>query len=686
MQSRRIIIIGGGFGGAKCAKTLRSIIGSECEITLFSQENHMVFHPLLAEVAAAKVQPKDMAAVLRELLKGVHCRTEDVLNIDLANNQIEYESDDGRERFLPYDQLVIASGNTSNLAVIPGMADHAFPLKTVGDALALQSHVIDRMEKAEVCDNPERKRWYLSFVVVGGGFSGVEMAGELNDLVKESAKFYPNFKREDVTVTLVHSHDQILPEVCTSLRDFAKKEMEKNGVNFILNAHADHCTPDGVGLKDGKILRAGTVVCTIGSRMLPMLERLNVTKEKGRLVTNPDMSLPGTENVWAIGDCAAIMNAQDGQLSPTTGQFAERQGSQAAHNIVARLQGRPSKPFSHKSLGMLCSIGGKSAVAEMPGGIKISGLIGWFAWRAVYLVKLPSFAQQIRVGAAWAFDLIFPPALTSVRVDQTRHIGRAHYASGDFIFKKGDPASDFYVIEEGQVETINDFNGHTEIISVLGAGDFFGEEALIYGDKRHHSCRARTESEIMILGKNIFTEISSYLAPMKNAIATGLKRRNSIWQSMSEDHETLQNIPLASLVEPLGGRVLKPDTYLQEAIDTISNNRFDLCFVADENNRLLGIITRGDLMRAIETAAAAPEASRHLVKVKDIMVPSPLGITTSDTTLFAISTMREHGYTRLPVIESSSNATLKGYLRVEHIMQAIAKHLLAKREGEKVSV
>ena len=358
MQCRRIIIIGGGFAGTKCAKTLRSKLGSDCEITLFSQENHMVFHPLLAEVAAAKVQPKDMAAVLRELLKGVHCRTEEVLNIDLANNQIQYESDDGAERFLPYDQLVIASGNTSNLAVIPGMADHAFPLKTVGDALALQSHVIDQMEKAEVCDNLERKRWYLSFIVVGGGFSGVEMAGELNDLVKESAKFYPNFTREDVTVTLVHSHDQVLPEVCSSLRDFARKEMEKNGVNFILNAHADHCTPDGIGLKDGKILRAGTVVCTIGSRMLPMLERLEVKKEKGRLITNPDMSLPGSTNVWALGDCAAVMNAQDGQMSPTTGQFAERQGHQVAENIIARLEGRLTKPFSHKSLGMLCSIGG----------------------------------------------------------------------------------------------------------------------------------------------------------------------------------------------------------------------------------------------------------------------------------------------------------------------------------------
>jgi NADH dehydrogenase len=675
MQPSRIIIIGGGFAGTKCAKTLRRKLPASCEITLFSEENHMVFHPLLAEVAAARVQPTDMAAVLRELLKGVRCRTEDVTNIDLQNKQVEYEDDSGKH-LMPYDHLVIACGNTSNLAVVPGMADHAFPLKTIGDALALRSRVIDQLEKAEVCSNVERKRSYLSFLVVGGGFSGVEVAGELNDLLRESSRYYSNFNETDINVSLVHSHDQILPEVSVTLRDFAKREMEKNGVKLVLTAHAHHCTCDGVGLKDGRFLKASTVVCTIGSRMLPLLEKLDVPKERGRLVTDPDMGLPCTDSAWAIGDCAAVMNAFDNKLSPTTGQFAERQGKQVAENILATIANQPTKPFSHESLGMLCSIGGKSAVAEMPFGIRISGLIAWFAWRFVYLVKLPSLVQQVSVGVRWFFDLFLPPALTSVRTDTGRHIGRGHYAEGDFIFRAGDPATEFFVIEEGQVELItSDAVGDT--IAVIGPGDFFGEEAIVHGDKRHYSCRARSESEIMILGKDIFAEISNYLTPVKNAIATALKRRNSIWGTASNSHEVVRGIRLDNLIEPLGNRILRPDSILQEAIDTISNNRFDLCFVADEGNNLMGVVTRSALLHAIESAAVTPETSLMRIKVQDIMVATPVRITADDSALYAIATMREHGFTRLPVVEKAGSSVLIGYLRIEHMMQSISRQMLA---------
>jgi NADH dehydrogenase len=676
MTKARIVILGGGFAGVKCAKTLQDRLPlSDYEIVLFSLENHMVFHPLLAEVATAGVNPKDMAAPLRELLRKVHTRTEEVTAIDLPNNQIEYQSDHGDRTYMKYDQLVISSGNTSNLAFIPGMADHAFPLKTIGDALALQAHVIGQLEKAEICEIPERKRWYLSFVIVGGGFSGVELAGELNELVKRASRFYSNFCKADVSVTLVHSHNQILPEVSSNLREFARKVMERHGVEFLLNSHARFCTPEGIGLEDGRSLKAGTVVCTIGSRALPMIDRLDVPKDKTRLITEADMSIPGYKNAWAIGDCAAVRNALDGELSPTTGQFAERQGAQVAANIVARLKGLETKPFSHHSLGTLCSIGGKNAVAEMIGGIKISGPLAWLAWRGIYLFKLPSLAQKVKVGANWTFDLLFPPALTSVRTDSGQRIGNAHYQVGDIIYKPGDPATDFYVIEEGIVEVLSQTNGKEETIAVLGPGDFFGEGSLMEKRARKHLCRARANTELLVLGKHVFDQFSHAFVPFRKALADAMNQRTSIWQAMPEVQQLVAAIPLAELIEPVVTEPLRYDNTLTDAVDKINKNRLDFVYVVNDQNHLVGLVTRGDLLRAIEVAASKPDRDQRNIKVKNIVEQEPIYVTVGDDTLHAVSLMREHGFKRIPVVENKENMLLKGNIRIENVIDRILQEL-----------
>jgi NADH:ubiquinone reductase (H+-translocating) len=684
MDKARIIILGGGFAGVKCAKTLeKKLPHSDYEIVVFSLENHMVFHPLLAEVAAASVNPKDMAAPLRELLRKVKTRTEEVTGIDLPNNQIEYLNDCGNRESMKYDQLVISSGNTSNLAFIPGMADHAFPLKTIGDALALQAHVIDRLEKAEVCKDPEKRLWYLSFVIAGGGFSGVELAGELNDLVKNAARFYTNFSKADVCVTLVHSHDEILPEVTVNLRKFALNVMEKHGVKFVLNAHASFCTPEGIGLEDGRFLKAGTVVSTVGSRALAMIERLTLPKNRSRLVTEPDMSLPGYKNAWAIGDCAAVVNSLDGELSPTTGQFAERQGAQVAGNIVARLHGQPTKPFAHHSLGTLCSIGGKNAVAEMMGGIKISGFLAWVVWRGVYLFKLPSLAQKIKVGANWAFDLLFPPSLTSLHTDTGRRIGNAHYQTGDIIYKPGDPATDFFVIEEGEVEVISQNNGKEETVAILGPGDFFGEGSLLEKRARKHLCRARTSTELLVLGKHVFDQFSKAFVPFRKALGDAMNQRTTIWAAMPEIQRMVSAIPLTEVTDPLITEPLRFDHTLTDAVDKINKHRLDFLYVINDQNHLVGLVTRGDLLRAIEVAASIPDKDQRNIKIKNIVDQEPLYVTETDHTLHAVTLMREHGFKRLPVVESKDSMKLKGNIRIENVIDRIIQELkIASAPGQ----
>lgn len=694
-MSKQILILGGGFAGVKCARRLRTLLSeSEYNIVVFNRENHMVFHPLLAEVASAAVQPKDVGAPLRQLLHNVQCRTEDILNIDLDNSLVEYEAHDGKRRQMNYDQVVIACGNSPNLALVPGMDEHAFGLKTIGDALALQAHIMQQLEKAEVCDDLDRKRWYLSFIVVGGGFSGVEVAGEINDLLHKSLRFFNNIRPDDISVAIIHSRDQILPEVSQSLRVRAKEKMEQAGVKIHLNAYASRATPDGIALKDGRILSGATTVCTIGTSVLPIVDRLNVQKKYNRIAAQSDMTVPGYKNAWAIGDCAAIVNALDNQLCPTVAQFAERQGVQVADNILRSIEGKPTKPFSFKMQGQLCSIGGRNAIAEIS-GLHISGFIGWFIWRGVYLMKLPSISQKIKVGLEWGCDLIFPRTLAHLRADPSKRVSRAFYAAGDYIFNQGDAASEFFMIEDGEVEVlvssttigttnsttnstansaVASSNGTAEVVAVLGPGDFFGEAALMHDRPRNASVRARTDVEVVVLGRSIFTQISVALSPLRDAVAKAVKRRSSP-KSLDEYRHVLGSIALASVTDALPGAPLHPENTVENAIERINKHRLDFCCVVNSAGFLIGIVTRSDLLSAIDVATALQDKKAAEITVQEIMVKDPVCITLEDTTLLALLTMREHGLKRVPVLESRVNRTPKGYVRIENIMDHVVRDI-----------
>lgn len=529
IKSARIAIIGGGFAGTKCAHRLRRALPANSEIMLFNAENHMVFHPLLAEVVGASLNPEDVAAPLRQMLPGVRCRTEEVLGIDLANSTIRYEGHDGGARTLSYDHVVIATGGSVNLSMIPGMNDHAFPMKTIGDAIALRAHVMQQLEKAEVCDDEAKRRWYLSFAIVGGGYSGVEVAGEINDLVQSSRRYFPNIRASEISVKIIHSQAQILPEIGSQLRDFAALKMSAAGIELWLNSRVVEATPEGLHLADGTQVQAATVVCTIGSSASPLIKMLDVEKEGERLVTAADMRLPGYHNAWAIGDCARIINSYDGKVAPPTGQFAERQGRQVADNIVRVWRGEPTRPFAFRPLGQLCAIGGHKAVAEMF-GLRLSGFIAWFIWRGVYLFKLPSWSRRCKVGFNWAWQLLFSRDLVHLRANQTERVCHAHYQAGDYIFHQGDPAGNFYIIERGEVEILRQSQcaDDEQSVAVLGPGAFFGEMALINNHPRSASVRALTSVEVVVMGRNVFTQVSNSLAPLRQLLLEAVNKRTGI--------------------------------------------------------------------------------------------------------------------------------------------------------------
>ena len=671
MVRKQILIIGGGFAGVKCAKTLRGKLArEEADIILFNSENYMVFQPLLAEVVGASISPEPVAVPLRQMLPGVYCRTEDVIHIDVNNNYVEFLGDRSKKGMMYYDHLVIACGSDVNLGLIAGMADHAFPLKTVGDAVALRYHVLQQMENAEIADNIDLRKWYLSFVIVGGGFSGVEVAGEINDLVRETRKYYRNIPKEEIKVTLIHSRDQILPEVTSDLRDFARIKMEQAGVKVVLSKRVSYMTPEGVGFSDGGSIEGATIVCTVGNAPSPMIDKLDVPKDKGRLLTEPDMRVSGIGNVWAIGDCAFIMNDYDKMPSPTTGQFAERQGRQAADNIVRVLKGQETKPFRFKLIGQLCAIGGHNAVAEFL-GIHISGFLAWFLWRSVYLFKLPSLSHQLKVGFDWAWEIFYSRDLAHPKGDKTERVSRAHFQPGDYIFKEGDPSVSFYIIESGEVEVLRTSaeSGKETVLAVLGQGDFFGEMALLENRNRSAGVRARTNVELTVMGSKVFQQISGTLAPFKEFLADAVRRRSSdIWERIPAAYNILKAEPLGTFIKPLSDRLSPSDTF-RDAVRKVSGDELEFCCVVDDSGKLLGIVTRTDIFRAVD-AAVRPET-----KVSEFMNQSPVCVTVKDSSTVVAGTMRVRGLKWVPVVDDPSSLHIEGYVRRDGMLGFVLEKL-----------
>jgi len=633
----------------------------------------MVFHPLLADVAGASINADAAAAPLRQMLPGVECRTERVQRIDLSSSEIEFDDGNGALTRLRYDHVVIACGAESNLAIIPGMTDHAFAFKVMRDAIELRQQIVRQMESAEVATDPDVRRRHLSFIIVGAGFSGVEVAGEINELVRSSTRFYRNFRKEDVVVSLVHSQDQILPEVAPRLREFARKKMEKAGVTMLLNTRAVAATHQGVELADGRMLTGGTIVCTIGTTISPIVQALDVPKERGRIRTTPEMRIEGRTNAWAIGDCAYIINSFDDKPAAPTGQFAERQGRQAALNVVRVLKAEPTQPFRFKALGQLCSIGGYQAVAEML-GVHISGFVAWLLWRGVYLFKLPTWSRRIKVGLDWSWDVLFPRDLGFLNTDTTRQATHAYYRPGDFIQHQGEPARVFSIIEDGQVEVLQKDSqaSETKVIGVLSKGDFFGEGALLGNRPHETSIRARSAVRLRQVGSALFSELAGSFAPLRELLVQAVTRRSGdFWHRLPIAKSILEGESIGSLLDPLPAELLRKETRFTDAIKALNESASGHLLVVDEKQRLWGTLDRNDLYQIVARLAADGREDVGERRLADLLPSNPIYVSLEDSPAVASATMLDHGISWLPVVKSKDDPRPVGRLRGDRISRRL---------------
>jgi NADH dehydrogenase len=409
-MTKRIVILGGGFAGAYTAMHLEKRLAGvpDVEILLASQENFLLFTPMLHEVAAADVNVTDVVQPLRKMLRRTRIAIVEIQSVDLPGKSVRLFQPDLQEFFeIPYDQLVLAIGAVPNFHRTPGMEEHALTMKTLGDAILLRNRVIEALELADTHPDDHECRALLTVTVAGAGFAGAETAGAVNDLMRESIKFYPHLNEGMLRVVLVSSGDRILPELSPSLGRYAVKAMRRRGVEIRLNSQAAGYNGKELTLGDGTTIDTRLVVWTAGITPSPLLSKLPCKLERGKVVTDASLAVPGWPGVWALGDCAFVPDILNpGSHFPPTAQHAIREAAVLAENIVANLQGRPVRPFQFKMLGMLATIGRRAGVAEIL-GFRFSGIVAWLLWRAIYLGKLPGVQKKIRVALDWALDLVF---------------------------------------------------------------------------------------------------------------------------------------------------------------------------------------------------------------------------------------------------------------------------------------
>jgi len=406
---KHVVILGGGFGGVYAALEFEQLLGSNSpfDVTLVNRENFFLFTPMLHEVASSDLDMTNIVNPIRKLLRRVEFFNGEVQSIDLVQRQIQVVH--GRTyhgHTLPYDHLILAFGSVTNFYGLPGLADRALTMKTLGDAIYLRNRMIAHLEEADFECAVSLRKPLLTFVVAGGGFAGVETIAGMNDFLRDALPFYPHLRPEMLRLVLVHSGDEILPELGVQLGRYAHKKLSERGVDIRTNTKVVELSDHGVRLGDGTQITTSTLVWTAGTAPNPLLATLPCQTKGGRVLVNDCLEAPGWPGVWALGDCALIPDSLTGGTHPPTGQHALREGKIVARNVTAALRGTIKQPFRFKAIGQLAAIGRRTGVARIL-GFNFSGVIAWSLWRAIYLSKLPRIEKKVRVVLDWLLDLIF---------------------------------------------------------------------------------------------------------------------------------------------------------------------------------------------------------------------------------------------------------------------------------------
>jgi len=418
MGNTRIVVVGGGYVGMYTALRLqKKLRRSEAEITVIDPQPHMTYQPFLPEAAAGSIEPRHVVVPLRKVLKKCHHLTGRVTRIDHSQREVTAELSAGHVTTVGYDVLVVAPGSVARTLPIPGLAECGIAFKTVGEAIYLRNHVLSRLDAAATTIDPALRRRLLTFLVVGGGYAGIEALAELADMARYASRYYETIHREDIRWILVEAAGRIMPEVGPKMGRYTVERLLDADIEVNLDTRVKTLEGGHVVLDDGQSFDADTIIWTAGVKPSPMLENTDLPRdERGRVVCSAELQVEGMPGVFCAGDCASVPDLSkddpDAKTSPSA-QHAVRQAKTLADNIVAHIRQRPLKRYKHDYAGSVASLGLYKGVAEIY-GIKLRGIVAWFMHRTYHVSRMPTWNRRIRIVFDWTGALFLGREVVSL--------------------------------------------------------------------------------------------------------------------------------------------------------------------------------------------------------------------------------------------------------------------------------
>jgi NADH dehydrogenase len=404
-----VVVVGGGFGGLNAARTIEKKFSDDVvKVTLVSEQNFLLYTPFLPEAAAGTLEPRHVVTPLRDLLDHTRLALGSMTGLDRPNKVVHVRNAEGDPVDLRYDRLVLAPGSISRTLPIPGLAEHGAQFKSLADAIWLRNHVIRSLELAETVRDPKRLDELLTFVFVGGGYAGLESLAEIQDFASDAMEMYPVAREHGMRWLLVEAADRVLRELDPSLADYTVRQLRNRGIDVRLDTQLREVTARDVLLSDGERIDTRTLVWTAGVKPSPLVADLGLPLDPtGRIVVDAEMRVEGTDEIWAIGDAAAVPNPVNPERpSPPTAQHARRQGLAVGHNVAASLGKGSAKPYAYKDRGSFVNLGRYKAVA-MTGKLKVRGPIAWWMARSYHVSQIPGFSRKLRAVIDWTVSLPF---------------------------------------------------------------------------------------------------------------------------------------------------------------------------------------------------------------------------------------------------------------------------------------
>lgn len=409
-----VLVVGAGFAGLYTAMGLRRVAAAGHRVTVVSEESFFQYQPFLPEVASGTIDPRAAVVPLRRVLP--HCRllVGEVTRIDHQAREAHVTMTAGGEHTIGYDVVVLAPGSRSRVLPIPGLAERGIGFKTIQEAIYLRNHVLALLDVAAASEDAARRRAALTFVVVGGGYAGVEALGELEDLARDAIATYPDLEPAEMRWVLVDAADRILPELPSELAAYAREQLEERRIEVRLGTRLESAVDGSIALSDGETFDAETLVWTAGVRPSPLAKDSGLPVDaRDRLPVDRYLRVAGVEAVWAAGDAAAVPDETTGGVAPPTAQHGLRQGKRIAANIEATLEGRPLEPFRYATIGGVCSLGRYKGVAIVR-AVRFRGFLGWFLHRSYHLLAMPTWTRRVKIAMDWTVSLLFPRDLAQL--------------------------------------------------------------------------------------------------------------------------------------------------------------------------------------------------------------------------------------------------------------------------------